>query len=242
MRRVLFVLAALGAGLALPAAAAPESAITNPSWAKQPSAGDITRVYPEAAYVANVEGRAVIECEVELDETLSHCFVVEEEPAGHGFGAAALQLAPFSRMHPKQVDGKPVRGASVRVPFAWSLQDTSPVDGLEGVDADAVARCFGATFVALDKKIDLPPPIVLTGHIVFFGGIFEMKSDEANVSPLMADKRLRDEIDSARDRQAADAKAFASEVTRCQRFAFDISLAGARTRTIPAPAGSSPGS
>jgi hypothetical protein len=49
--------------------------------------------------------------------------VVAEHPAGHGFGRAALNLAPDFRADRASASGWPVAGYRVRVPVEWRAQD-----------------------------------------------------------------------------------------------------------------------
>lgn len=51
------------------------------------------RYYPERAQERNLNGEAVLDCAVGADNMLSSCQVVEEAPAGYGFGESALAMA-----------------------------------------------------------------------------------------------------------------------------------------------------
>jgi TonB family protein len=114
-------LAALVAAQAASPGAAPSAAgpvVTRPDWVKRPSAGDFAAVYPAEAMRLGRSGRATIGCIVSVEGTLQRCNAVFEDPAGAGFGAAALALAPQFRMKPQTVDGRPV-AASIRFPIVF---------------------------------------------------------------------------------------------------------------------------
>ena len=54
--------------------------------------------YPEAAQRARVEGTALVDCAILPDGYVDDCKLVSEEPAGFGFGAKALEMAPLFKM------------------------------------------------------------------------------------------------------------------------------------------------
>ncbi len=57
--------------------------------------------YPAAARAAGVEGQAVINCKRDEHLALTACKLVSEDPAGQGFGAAALAMAAKSPQNPR---------------------------------------------------------------------------------------------------------------------------------------------
>lgn len=95
--------------------------VTNPDWLERPSGNDLARYYPPLAANLGVQGRAVIECRVDVDGRLYECVVVEEAPEGMGFGAATVNVARYFRMTPQLRDGQPVDGARIRLPIAWRM-------------------------------------------------------------------------------------------------------------------------
>jgi len=84
------------------------SVIRNPSWSRQPTAE-----FPERAASRGIErGRVSLECTVNPNGSMSGCQVLSEDPAGAGFGQAALTGARRARVSPREVDGAAV-GARV---------------------------------------------------------------------------------------------------------------------------------
>ncbi len=68
------------------------------------------------------EGAVTLECAVNVQGALEKCAVVKEIPAGRGFGAAALSLAPKFSMKPVTRDGPYLGGAKVYVPMEFRIR------------------------------------------------------------------------------------------------------------------------
>lgn len=108
-------------------AAASSDAITAPEWVSRPSGDDMARLYPPFAAANGIDGAARLRCQVAENGFLTGCIVLEESPAGCGFGVATLGLAPRFRMRPPMSrSGRPVVGATVIVPVRWSTDDGRP--------------------------------------------------------------------------------------------------------------------
>lgn len=88
-------------------------------WVRQPTMTELVAVWPKAAMALNIGGSAILRCEVTTQGALEGCVVESETPAGMGFGAAALVLAPTFAMKPAMQDGKPVR-STVGIPIKWA--------------------------------------------------------------------------------------------------------------------------
>jgi TonB family protein len=100
----------------------------NPDWIRRPNGDAFVRYFPSKALNAGISGRAVMTCRVEVDGSLSHCFITSETPLGFGFGEATLKLAQHFKMKAQTIDGRPVEGALVIIPIHWSVMggpDTS---------------------------------------------------------------------------------------------------------------------
>lgn len=102
---------------------AAEPVIARPRWEGKPDGAVLERLYPAGAKQAGVSGRATVACVVTAAGAMSACEIVSEEPAGAGFGAATLALAPHFRMSPTTAEGRSVEGGRVRIPVVWR---TSP--------------------------------------------------------------------------------------------------------------------
>jgi protein TonB len=93
------------------------SVITNPTWERQ-----VTGDFPERAIARGItSGRVTLQCIVQPNGSLTGCSVVNEDPAGAGFGQAALAAARRSRVSPRTVDGA-AEGATVR----WTQRYVMP--------------------------------------------------------------------------------------------------------------------
>ncbi|HSV04045.1 MAG TPA: hypothetical protein VLI41_12650 [Phenylobacterium sp.] len=95
--------------------------VQTPAWAALPSAADFQATFPKIANDVN-EVRVVMTCSVAAGGALSACAVEREDPAGQGYGAGALALAPKIRVGLWTPDGLPTVGARVRVPIRYELR------------------------------------------------------------------------------------------------------------------------
>lgn len=77
--------------------------------------------YPPPARADRVEGRARISCTVTAEGRLTNCAVISEEPAGYGFGDAALRMSKGFKMKPTANGDRSFAGAKITVPFAFKL-------------------------------------------------------------------------------------------------------------------------
>jgi TonB family protein len=105
-----------------PSQAAPPVEIHDPIWIKQIDPNSIQKLFPEAAAKAGYKlGRASVDCSVAVDGTLSDCAIATEDPAGLGFGAAAMEVASVMQMSPWTKQGAPVEGARINLPIKFVL-------------------------------------------------------------------------------------------------------------------------
>lgn len=81
---------------------------TPPRNLRQPAMIELRRYHPPDALRRNVSGLAVVSCRIRVDTRLEDCRVLEESPAGEGFGAAGVRAAQdLYRFRPAMIDGRP---------------------------------------------------------------------------------------------------------------------------------------
>jgi hypothetical protein len=104
----------------------------DPIWLKLPEPADMVRNFPQAAANAGLKtGLGVVSCTATDYGALTGCTVAREDPAGSGFGAAALSLAENKMMMSRwSRQGRPVGGARLQIPIRLTLTaDAVPPSG-----------------------------------------------------------------------------------------------------------------
>jgi TonB family protein len=105
-----------------PSQPTPPMEVYDPIWLRQVNPEYVGKLFPIAAAKAGLKtGVASVECSVQHDGTLKDCIVASEDPAGMGFGDAALQVASVMAMNPWTAQGDPVDGARIRLPVRLEL-------------------------------------------------------------------------------------------------------------------------
>lgn len=105
-----------------PDAKAPK--LTHPRWIRTLNPQAVEDYYPAAAKAAGVRtGVGTVDCGVVENGMLADCRVVDETPAGQGFGEAALKVAGIMQMNPWTDDGGPVNGARISIPIRLTLPE-----------------------------------------------------------------------------------------------------------------------
>jgi TonB family protein len=94
--------------------------VTRPVWHERPTIQDVYRAFPAQAKKDGVVGNVVVECRMEGRGPLGPCTVLNETPAGQGFGAAALTLMPRFKADEVDAFGLKVAGRKVRIPIRFS--------------------------------------------------------------------------------------------------------------------------
>jgi TonB family protein len=88
-------------------------------WSERPSGQDFARAYPSRASSQRLGGRSVMICTIRADRRID-CVADTEEPAGQGFGEAAVEVSRSFRLAPEYL-GQPgyAPGDRIRVPITF---------------------------------------------------------------------------------------------------------------------------
>jgi TonB family protein len=134
-------------------AAPPGAVVTRPDWRVVPNGADLSEQYPAVAQFIGLPGRVLLQCEVAIDGSAS-CRVIDETPAGLGFGDAALAFSKTFKMKPMTVNGQPVDGGEIKIPikFAAPDEDEEAADASPAVTAAVAALAPGATTSSVEPS------------------------------------------------------------------------------------------
>jgi periplasmic protein TonB len=91
----------------------------NPIRIVRPTREEIMREYPPDALARGVSGNATVECEIIREGLLDHCSILIEDPAGQGFGDAAIRVA-FEHYARPDAEGRFAVGRRVRFPVQFT--------------------------------------------------------------------------------------------------------------------------
>jgi len=123
--------------------------ISGVPWIEAPTYADVVAAYPKKAREGAMGGRAVLDCHFDGQGRLSHCDVIDEDPKGYGFGAAAKGLAPKFLAPRQDGAGVSLKAATTQIPFTFDpsmLTGGQPVIGKPHwarlPEGDAVAAGF----------------------------------------------------------------------------------------------------
>ncbi|MET0182965.1 MAG: hypothetical protein ABW199_08790 [Caulobacterales bacterium] len=89
-------------------------------WEQLPTPDDMFAAYPAAARGAHIVGVAALECTFQADRRIA-CLVAGEDPAGQGFGQAALSLSRKFRAAANPRDPRIRAGCPFRFPIRFRV-------------------------------------------------------------------------------------------------------------------------
>lgn len=94
--------------------------LTGVTWTSRPDGNDVMRYYPQRAQEREQQGRVQLLCEIQEDGSIT-CSIDSEEPAGWGFGEAALRVSRHYRAAPTTDTGESTAGKTTRVIIRFRL-------------------------------------------------------------------------------------------------------------------------
>ncbi|MGH7010999.1 MAG: hypothetical protein ACREEX_09190, partial [Caulobacteraceae bacterium] len=114
---------ALLAAAAAACAPAPQAGVVRqPAFLSAPSTADLLAAIPATAAQNGVSGEADLACRADEAGYLTDCRVVSEEPAGMGFGEAALTLSTRYHLATLSAGGVAVACREVEIPVEFSVE------------------------------------------------------------------------------------------------------------------------
>lgn len=102
---------------------------TPPALRASPTQEVFDEAYKHFGINEPMRGRAVVECLVRLDGKLDQCRVRSETPRNEGVAELALRVAAALRYDPASLNGQPVDGAAIVIPFTFRIEGDSSGSG-----------------------------------------------------------------------------------------------------------------
>jgi TonB family protein len=135
-----------------------QTVVASVPWTEAPTYQEVADAFPKGARERKLVGRAVLYCRFRDDGRLSLCRILVEQPAGFGFGGAAMKLSKAFAAPPSDSRGKTVGGLFVQVPF------TFPTDMLSG-QPSSIGKPIWAHLPNLDDMAANFPAPALAAHV-----------------------------------------------------------------------------
>ncbi|MEJ2818551.1 TonB family protein [Caulobacter sp. CCG-8] len=148
--RLLAALAATALAVATPSVGlTADETLAQPIFDQRAKPQDVAEAYPKAAFAEKVSGDVDLDCTADASGRLSDCKVTSEEPAGRGFGAAALALSAKERVKAKDAAGVPIAGRRFERTYSFLAPGDSNADWMAKPTA---AQLLGVYPVAARRK------------------------------------------------------------------------------------------
>lgn len=125
--------------------------LTQPTWAAAPTAAQTAAAYPARAARDGAIGAASVRCYIQDDYRLKRCLIVNEEPRGYAFGAAARTLADHFVLEPPAGLEEQVKGIEVSYTVAFDprmAEGGAPVVGRPTWRSMPTGEMFAASYPA----------------------------------------------------------------------------------------------
>jgi TonB family protein len=137
-----WVLAALATAAAVGGAARADDDKVHPQTARRVTPAERAAAYPKAAFEKKISGEATLDCTADEDGREVDCKIIDEAPAGMGFGEAALALVTKERVKTKDAEGVSIVGKRFESGFSFLAPGDSNPDWVRKPTAQQLAAAF----------------------------------------------------------------------------------------------------
>jgi len=121
------LIAALAAALSTPPPDSPLAKVESSKWLRTPTSEQFADAYPLKESRTGIEGAVILRCFVSPDGRMERCKTAFEAPSEHGFGEAAMKLAPDFQM--SVVGARTTEQPVVTIPIRFRMHGaTQPTD------------------------------------------------------------------------------------------------------------------
>lgn len=147
--------------------------LTQPTWREAPTAAQTAAAYPVRAAQSGAIGASSVRCYIQDDYRLRRCMIVNEEPRGYAFGAAARSLADHFVLDPPAGLEEEVKGIEVTYTVAFDpkmAEGGSPVIGRPTWRSMPTGEMFAATYPAAARQAGVSEARILVDCDIAEGG------------------------------------------------------------------------